>query len=81
MGGFPRCLMGTAIKIVKVEIWLQSGRNVKRCAVYGCCHIKWYHAVRTAEEVQTLRDRAKMLRYMYIACIVYFVRNAWKPVS
>jgi hypothetical protein len=32
--------------------------------------VKWYQAVKVAEEVRTLRERATMLRYAYIAYIV-----------
>jgi len=31
---------------------------------------EWYHALRIAEEVHTLRERATVLRYAYIAYLV-----------
>jgi hypothetical protein len=33
--------------------------------------MKWYQTVRTDEEVQTLRERARMSLYMYIDCLYY----------
>jgi hypothetical protein len=33
--------------------------------------MKWYQALRTAEEAQTLRERAKILRYTYIPYLVH----------
>ena len=32
--------------------------------------VRWFRTVRIAEEVQTLHERATVLRYIYIACFV-----------
>jgi hypothetical protein len=32
--------------------------------------LKWHQAVRTAEEVQTLRERATMLSHTYTVCLI-----------
>ena len=38
-----------------------------------CLRVKWYQAVRTAEEVYTLRERATILLYTYIAYLVVLI--------
>lgn len=37
----------------------------------SCLRVEWHQAVRTAEEVQTLAERATMIYYMYIAYHVH----------
>ena len=39
---------------------------------------EWYHALRIAKEVHTLRERTTVLRYAYIAYLVISLGCCWK---
>jgi hypothetical protein len=42
-------------------------KSPQKCSL----RVKWYQAVRIAQEVQSLRKRATMLRYTYIVYLAY----------
>jgi len=76
---------GAIMKICReIQIWLKSGISHEdpitthcRCRRHSpkTCSLraKWYQAIRIVEEVQTLGERATMLRYAHIVYIVSLI--------
>ena len=68
--------------VEKIQIWLKSSKHIGHCTLYllssqatlnrhtgALFRVKWYQATRTAEEVQTLRERAIVWRCAYTILI------------
>ena len=52
--------------------------------VSGCLRVKWYQAVRIAEEVQRRSNHVTMLRFTYTACVqlrLYLTENSLPPLK